>query len=940
MIPVLPTKTLKGFPKHAEGGRVWYMSLGVALLRRFDSDAHFAVYSVPTLERRLTQDAIREIPDGIPLVAAVFDVDCETSHKASGATTPAPASDDWWLAEQPKIEALRRAHPSGFIYRTLGGYRIVYRLEGLVLREPEDAASWTARYAAWVAYLHLTFGIHADVACADWTRLYRLPFVLRDGRRQARETIGDANAIGVWTCEPSAEAFELARTLKPPKRPRTIKAPEERSGYASAGDGVLFHAFRARNMLGSIVEPGTWAIACPWETSHTKGSTYDSSTVLFAPGPGEDLGWPHCSHSHCTGRRLGDWLKLFAEEELVTARVAAGVPPRKDDGAGAEPSSVGPEAAHDDELPTIILGVDEHRVADEAIAALTKLPGLYQRGGALVDVVTVDDRIVIRTLPQPRVRELLALSARWVTQKTDPATGEITDMPAHPPEWCVRAVMSRGEWPTIPRLFGVLQAPALRKDGSVIQDAGLDATGFLYLPTVAFPRVPDLPTHADAVRARDELLEVVADFPFATEGHRAAWLGFALTAFARPAFEGCSPLVAIDAPTRGTGKGRMVDATSVLVTGRDASKAPQPKDDEEMRKRITSVLREGECIQVIDNVSRRVEDASLDACVTATVWKDRALGKNETIALPNLTMWVVTGNNLEFGADTARRTLHIRLESTLENPEDRDDFAHPDLLAWTRTERPRLVCAALTLLRAYVVAGRPASPTCKPWGSFEGWSRLIAHAVVWVGMADPQATRVELESSSDTRKAALVALLLGWERLAPHGLSARSAVEALYPAERLKGQMPPDGYEDLREAIEGLVPTQPGRQPSPTKLAYVLRQSKRRPIGGRMFDSIDDRRGIAQWRVISARASKSASSRPESAGDAGDAGHVPNPSRERLEEEVNTRAHARMRMSTEHPRHRMHDRQEEEQPSGVHPQQPGTEPEAPFASWLAEKGVA
>ena len=47
---------------------------------------------------------------------------------------------------------------------------------------------WTATYEAWLRYLLSRFGIVGDDACANWTRLYRLPHVVRDGVRQERET--------------------------------------------------------------------------------------------------------------------------------------------------------------------------------------------------------------------------------------------------------------------------------------------------------------------------------------------------------------------------------------------------------------------------------------------------------------------------------------------------------------------------------------------------------------------------------------------------------------------------------------------------------------------------------------------------------------------------------------------------------------------------------
>jgi hypothetical protein len=345
------------------------------------------------------------------------------------------------------------------------------------------------------------------------------------------------------------------------------------------------------------------------------------------------------------------------------------------------------------------------------------------------------------------------------------------------------------------------------------------------------------------------LLEVCCDFPFAGDAHRSAWLALLLTLFARPAIDGCVPLFAIDATTRGSGKGRLADATAVIATGRDATKTAQPSNDEEMRKRITTLIIEGEVVTVLDNLARPLGDPSLDAALTATSWKDRALGRTASVSARNTLVWIATGNNIELGADTARRTLHIRLESPLENPEDRrsEEFRHPDLLSWARAERPRLVKAAVTLLRAYFHAGCPDAGA-RLWGSFEAWSRLIPNAVAWVGLPDPTTTRHDFESSADTTKRALAALLEGWARLDPgDGLTAKAAIMALYPPACDSGA--PDGFDSLREAIEELVPTPPGKPPSPVQLAGQLRKNRHRVIGGRYLDSHVGRGGIHRWKV-------------------------------------------------------------------------------------------
>ena len=71
----------------------------------------------------------------------------------------------------------------------------------------------------------------------------------------------------------------------------------------------------------------------------------------------------------------------------------------------------------------------------------------------------------------------------------------------------------------------------------------------------------------------------------------------------------------------------------------------------------------------------------------------------------------------------AVRPLAGVVQSPLETPEDRSGFRHPDLLSWIEAERPRLAVAALTILRAYFVAGCP-SQTGGDWGSFERWSAV------------------------------------------------------------------------------------------------------------------------------------------------------------------------------------------------------------------------
>ncbi len=498
---------------------------------------------------------------------------------------------------------------------------------------------------------------------------------------------------------------------------------------------------------------------------------------------------------------------------------------------------------------SIFVGVDEQRVVDEAVFALGRMPNVYQRAGALVHIVESSKpprgierpkeapRIV--RMPQPRLREVLATAARWVRDDKDKGV-----VPCHPPDWAVKALDARGQWQEIPPIESVVTGPILRADGTVLQAPGYDAaTGLYFVPDAHFPRMMDNPTREDAEWALDVVLEIVADFPFKTEEHRAAWLAGVLTLPARWAFTGPVPLFLTDANVAGSGKTLANDAVGVVHTGQALPRMAAPRDDEEARKRITAVALAGEPAVLIDNVAGLLGSASLDAALTGTSWSDRILGRSEmTGALPLFTVWFATGNNVILGADTARRTLHIRLESPEERPEERTGFRHPDLLAWVRENRGRLAVACCTILRAFHLAGRP-DQGLKPWGSFEGWSNLVRNAVVWCGMPDPGATREELQNTADRGAATLRQLIAGWQEADPEGRGMTVAAALKLLSDH------PDDYEALRAAVDEMTPI--GKAPSSRSIAMKLHHLKGRVIGGRFID-VYDFKNTRHWRVVTA----------------------------------------------------------------------------------------
>jgi putative DNA primase/helicase len=481
-----------------------------------------------------------------------------------------------------------------------------------------------------------------------------------------------------------------------------------------------------------------------------------------------------------------------------------------------------------EEPKEIVVGPDESRVVDEAIAALSRAPELFVRGDALVEVIVDDPEtrgLVSRGGPlarivscaEPRVRELLAREGKW--RGSD---GSSNTRAVHPPRWAVRSVMARRSWPLLRPITAVATAPTMRPDGTILVDEGYDPLSGLYLASTAAVRLAQHPTHDDARRAIDQLLDVVHDFP-ASPAAKSAWIAGVVSVAVRPAILGPTPMMIVDASVRGSGKSLMVDVAAMITTGRAAARLVYSRDDAEMRKVITAVALVGDPLVLLDNTVGEIGCASLDAALTADTWRDRILGSsNMTTELPLRVCWWTSGNGLSVGADLIRRALLVRLEPACERPDERSAFRHPRLLDHVRENRAALLGAALTIARAYVVAGKPTM-SLVPMGSFETWSDLVRSALCWAGAPDPCATVAELRAV-DLQADAIRAAIDAWPARVGQPMTAADLIE----------QATTDST--WRDALIGwCVPRGSADLPTAKALGYALRAIRGRVVGGRML---------------------------------------------------------------------------------------------------------
>lgn len=554
------------------------------------------------------------------------------------------------------------------------------------------------------------------------------------------------------------------------------------------------------------------------------------------------------------GKDASDWLAAGGTAEQLRELIESApqyAPPSKAAAARAVAAN----------RPVILIDTDEFRVISETVAALAADADLYQRGGMLVRVVRSShqcDGIVrpggsatITALPQANLRERMTRFALFTRFHRDGG-----EAPAHPPVWLVSAVDARGEWPGIRPLLGVSDAPVLRANGSVWQTPGYDPeTSVLYEPAATFPAIPDDINRDHAEAAARELLEVTCDFAFEAEEHRAAWLAALLTPLARFAFDGPTPLFLVDANVRAAGKGLLCQTIGWIALGREMPVSSYARDADEMRKKLTAIAIAGDRMILFDNLEGRFGNDALDRALTSTRWKDRILGKSQEIELPLAPAWYATGNNVQVAADTTRRIIHIRLDVLDEHPENRTGFKHPDLLGWIAQHRGRLLTSAITILAAYLRAGRP-SRDLTPYGSFEGWSSIVREAVTWVGLPDPCLTRTALAESADTTGVALRQFMNAFRTYDPQGdgIVVAKLINALYPSKRENAPQD-EASNAMRSAVENLVGGGPANPPIARQVGNRLKTFRKRVLAGAYLniDSKKQDRGGAVWRLYDKR---------------------------------------------------------------------------------------
>jgi hypothetical protein len=189
----------------------------------------------------------------------------------------------------------------------------------------------------------------------------------------------------------------------------------------------------------------------------------------------------------------------------------------------------------------------------------------------------------------------------------------------------------------------------------------------------------------------------------------------------------------------------------------------------------------------------------------------RVLGRSELQKIPSTALVAATGNNLSIHGDLNRRTIRIRLDAACERPDERSFGFDPVSVA--ERLRAELVTAALTIVRAYMLAGLPQRAAAM--GSFEDWSDHVRSALMWINMPDPRGDQAEV-ASEDPERVEL-------------GEIIDALPDAPFSAKEVRRRVGED--PDLRQSLARFIDRTGAF--NATKFGHYLRRYRNTPVAGR-----------------------------------------------------------------------------------------------------------
>jgi hypothetical protein len=465
--------------------------------------------------------------------------------------------------------------------------------------------------------------------------------------------------------------------------------------------------------------------ACPFDPSHT-----DNSAIVGKRSTGEL--YFNCSHNSCNDKHW-DQLKDLKEPGWRDVNASS----RRTRKPKADRAS---DPASDDWA--IVIDPIEQPVC-EVMAQITNVlltGGLYQRADQTVTIR--NDKIT----PILDAKELTGVLNQYaeVCQVSDGGLKRHVPLPTPYANMWLNHPAEQARLPAI-ALF--TRNPVLTQDWRIVQPGFDRDSGCYYAGPKVEPR--DGTEHLDAL---------LADFCWRSPGDRTNYVGMLLTTLLVGKFIGSKPGVVFSGSQPGVGKSILAQIIGILRDGHQVETVTFNPNDEELEKRLGSLVRRGLTTIIIDNaktqaIGRRstvtIESACLERCITDAILSFRHLGFSADVRAENSHIFAITANTPQIGRDLVTRCVVVNLE--YEGDVNARKFSIADPEGYAEQYRMEVLGELLGMIERWKAAGMPLATTATRFNK-KGWGNVVGGILHVAGEPDFLANADEVAAEMDVTR--------------------------------------------------------------------------------------------------------------------------------------------------------------------------------------------
>lgn len=476
--------------------------------------------------------------------------------------------------------------------------------------------------------------------------------------------------------------------------------------------------------------PPKHAVACPFSAEHSapdEGAVGESSSTVVFERTDKNLPAFYCMHAHCRDRNLLDLIEWANQEHSgVVDNCCTEVwrPQIALPGEGRVASAFASETAQ------ILAQTRKYFCYGTEISVLRPSPS----NPARILLTSLEARQAITYLERD------ISFGNWRKDAKDDKEFIVKSMARETADTLLASSQFGEALPTVRRLLE-FPLPLLDQNGRLVMpQAGYDALHQTYLQ----PNAPTIePMEAEAAKkflSEDFLGDTDSGgFPWRDEQSRInAWARL-LTPLCRGLMGWAkAPLFVLLANQPRLGKDTFAMAVQILYTGEAevGASLDSKSGDAEMRKRITSLLRQARWFIHFANMSGNLDFSALEAATDASLnWTDRILGYTKVATLPNEAEYSLSMNlGATLTRDLMARSVVIEMHLASEDPNQRQ-FKHANLLDWVKNNRGKILGALLALIHEWDRQGRPRANS--RFASFPKWAEIVGSIMEANGLGNP-----------------------------------------------------------------------------------------------------------------------------------------------------------------------------------------------------------